>query len=229
MVYGEGMLKEIVAENGFSVIDSFVSDNVVETLLSAVTNELGSDRAGTRQLHQRVPAIGTFLRSPALVTLIQKLLPGGFAVRSIFFDKTPETNWRVAWHQDLSICVNERHDAAGFSAWSMKESIHHVRPPTGILERMLTVRLHLDDCDEENGPLRVIPGSHRKGRLSSEEIAAWRNKGPIETCVVPRGGAVIMKPLLLHSSSPATNPSHRRVLHIEFASEALPKPLEWIS
>lgn len=229
MVYREVTLRESVAENGFSVIDSFVSDDVVETLLNAVTNELGSDRAGTRQLHQRIPAIEAFLRSPAMATLIQELLPGGFAVRSILFDKTPETNWRVAWHQDLSICVNERHDVAGFSAWSVKEGIQHVHPPTGILERMLTLRLHLDDCDQGNGPLRIIPGSHRKGRLTSEEIAAWRNMAPIETCVVPRGGAVVMKPLLLHSSSSATNPSHRRVLHIEFASEALPKPLEWIS
>jgi hypothetical protein len=229
MVYREVTLRESVAENGFSVIDSFVSDDVVESLLSAVTNKLGSDRAGTRQLHQRVPDIGSFLRRPGVVTLIQELLPGGFPVRSILFDKTPETNWRVAWHQDLSICVKERHDIAGFSAWSVKEGIHHVHPPTGILERMRTLRLHLDDCDQENGPLRVIPGSHRKGRLTSAEIAAWRNKGPVETCVVPRGGAVIMKPLLLHSSTAATNPRHRRVLHIEFASEALPTPLEWIS
>lgn len=220
---------QFIANDGFAIIENVIPKNVAQDLLSAVANELSSDRAGTRQLHQRVSAIADFLRSSEMAKLIQELLPGGFPVRSILFDKTPETNWSVAWHQDLSICVKERHDIAGFSAWSVKEGIHHVQPPTSLLERMLTLRLHLDDCDEGNGPLRVIPGSHRKGRLSSEEIAAWRNMAPIETCVVPRGGAVVMKPLLLHSSSPATKPSHRRVLHIEFASEALPKPLEWIS
>jgi hypothetical protein len=217
-----------VAENGFAIIGTFVPNDVVEALVSALANAIGSDRAGTRQLHQRIPAIGDFLRSSEIASLVQELIPGGFPVRSIFFDKTPETNWRVAWHQDLSICVKERHDVPGFGGWSTKEGVHHVQPPTALLERMLTVRLHLDDCGDDNGPLRVIPGTHRHGRLTSDSITHWRNAGPIETCVVSRGGAVIMKPLLLHSSSPATKPGHRRVLHIEFASEALPKPLEWI-
>lgn len=229
MVAREVALKELVADRGFAVIERFVSDDLVETLLGALANALCSDRAGTRQLHQRVPTIGAFLRSSEMASLVQELTPGGFPVRSILFDKTPETNWRVAWHQDLSICVKEPYDFPGFSAWSMKEGVHHVQPPIALLERMLTVRLHLDDSGDDNGPLKVIPGSHRHGRLSSNAINDWRNKGPIETCVIPRCGAVIMKPLLLHSSSQATKPSHRRVLHIEFASETLPKPLEWIS
>lgn len=228
MIAREIMLKELIAERGFAVIENVVSNDRVETLLAALANELGSDRAGTRQLHQRVPAIGAFLRSSEMASLVQELIPSGFPVRSILFDKKPEMNWRVAWHQDLSICVKERHDVPGFSAWSMKEGVHHVQPPIALLERMLTVRLHLDDSGDDNGPLKVIPGSHRHGRLSSNAINDWRNKGSIQTCVVPRGGAVIMKPLLLHSSSQATKPSHRRVLHIEFAAEALPKPLEWI-
>lgn len=229
MVAREVALKELVAERGFALIENFVSDDLVETLFGALANALCSDRPGTRQLHQRVPAIGVFLRSSEMASLIQELIPGGFAVRSILFDKTPQTNWRVGWHQDLSICVKERHDVPGFSAWSMKEGVHHVQPPIALLERMLTVRLHLDDSGDDNGPLKVIPGTHRHGRLSSNAINDWRNKGLIETCVIPRGGAVIIKPLLLHSSSQATKPSHRRVMHIEFASEALPKPLEWIS
>jgi hypothetical protein len=228
MVTHEASLKETVTAKGFAVIDPFVPDDLVETLSNALANKLGGDRAGTRQLHQRVPAVAAFLRSFEMKKLIQELMPGAFPVRSILFDKTPETNWRVTWHQDLSVCVKKRHDVPGFTAWSVKEGVHHVQPPTALLERMLTVRLHLDDCGEDNGPLRVIPGSHRHGRLTAEAIEAWRNKGPTEMCVVPRGGAVIMKPLLLHSSSPATQPSHRRVLHVEFASESLPQPLEWI-
>lgn len=228
MVTQAASLKETLTAKGFAVIDPFVPNDVVESLSNALANVLGGDRAGTRQLHQRVPAVAAFLRSSEMEKLIQELMPGAFPVHSILFDKTPETNWRVALHQDLSICVKERHDVPGFTAWSMKEGVHHVQPPVALLERILTVRLHLDDCREDNGPLRVISGSHRHGRLTAEAIAVWRDKGPIETCVVPRGGAVIMKPLLLHYSSSATKPSHRRVLHVEFASEALPPPLEWI-
>jgi ectoine hydroxylase-related dioxygenase (phytanoyl-CoA dioxygenase family) len=185
------------------------------------------DRAGTRQLHQRIPAVSEFLNSQEVKGRIDALIPCGFVVRSILFDKTPETNWRVPWHQDLSICVKKR--LPGFSAWSIKEGVQHVHSPVEILAGMVTLRLHLDDCGEDNGPLRVIAGSHTHGRISPDEIVNWKSKGPIVSCTVRKGGAVIMKPLLLHSSSPAKNPNHRRVLHIEFVSEPLPKPLEWIS
>ena len=179
-----------LVNDGFAIVDKFIPNDVAGELLSALSNEHSSARAGTRQLHQRVPAIAAFLRSSEVVALVQDIVPGAFPVRSILFDKTPDTNWHVPWHQDLSICVEERHDTPGFSAWSVKEGVHHVQPPLALLERMLTLRLHLDDCGEGNGPLRVIPGSHREGRFTSDEIAAWRNKGPIETCIVPRGGAV---------------------------------------
>lgn len=222
-------LRDSIECDGFAVVENFASSDSVESLASALGNSDVGERAGTRQLHQRLPAISAFLRADSITRWIEELVPGGFPVRSILFDKTAATNWGVAWHQDLSICVKERHDVPGFTAWSVKDGVAHVQPPISVLERMLTLRLHLDDCRPDNGPLRVIPGSHRHGRASAEEVTVWRNKVPIVTCAVLSGGAVVMKPLVLHSSSPATNPSHRRVLHVEFASEALPQPLEWIS
>jgi hypothetical protein len=221
-------LKDAVANNGFAIVENVAGD-AVEMLANTLANELSADRPGTRQLHQRVPLALEFLRSQPMTEIIAELIPGGFPVRSIFFDKSPESNWHVAWHQDLSICVKERHDVPEFGAWSIKEGVQHVQPPPAVLEQMLTIRLHLDDCGVDSGPLQVIPGSHRYGRLAAEDIASWRTRGPIKTCLVPRGGAVIMKPLLLHSSRPATKPKHRRVLHIELASGPLPQPLEWIS
>lgn len=229
MVTNCSNIEEFLAVDGFTLVENFASSEAVETLLCALKRESLGERAGTRQLHQRVPAISEFLNSPGAKDRIDALIPGGFVVRSILFDKTPETNWRVPWHQDLSICVKERHELPGFIAWSIKEGVQHVQPPTEVLSRMVTVRLHLDDCGEDNGPLRVIPRSHKQGRISPNEISDWKSKSPDVSCTVAKGGAVIMKPLLLHSSSPATNPNHRHVLHLEFAFEALPKPLEWIS
>jgi hypothetical protein len=222
-------LKEAVANNGFAIVENIVTSDAVDLLLNALANELSADRPGTRQLHQRVPLALNFLHSEPMTEIIAELIPGGFPVRSIFFDKSPERNWHVVWHQDLSICVKERHDVPEFRAWSIKEGVQHVQPPPAVSEQMLTIRLHLDDCGVDNGPLQVIPGSHRHGRLAAEDIATWKVKGPITTCVVPRRGAVLMKPLLLHSSLPAIKPKHRRVLHIELASHPLPPPLEWIS
>jgi ectoine hydroxylase-related dioxygenase (phytanoyl-CoA dioxygenase family) len=148
-------------------------------------------------------------------------------VRGLLFDKTPDANWKVAWHQDLSIAVRQRIEVPGFGPWSNKAGVTHVQPPVAVLENMITVRLHLDDCGPENGPLRVLPGSHSAGVLAPASIGQWtRDVAPVD-CHVAAGGAVVMRPLLLHASSTANCPGHRRVVHLEFASGPLPGGLEW--
>jgi len=145
-----------------------------------------------------------------------------FPIRAILFDKTEGANWKVSWHQDLTIAVRERRDVPGYGPWSSKQGVVHVQPPVTVLEQMLAVRLHVDESGAGNGPLRVLPGSHRVGKLRDEEIPAWQRRTSDELCLVPRGGALVMRPLLLHASSPATEPHHRRVLHIEYANCDLP-------
>jgi hypothetical protein len=115
----------------------------------------------------------------------------------------------------------------GFGPWSSKEGVTHVQPPVGVLERMVAVRLHLDDCAASNGPLRVIPGSHASGRLSAAGIAAIRAREPECVCVARAGDPARVEALLLHASSAATAPGHRRVLHVEYACEPLPAGMDW--
>ena len=134
----------------------------------------------------------------------------------------------MAWHPDLTISVTQKMEVAGFSGWSVKEGAIHVQAPAAVLERMLTVRLHLDDCGPNDGPLRVIPGSHLAGRLDAPQILHWQRSRASEPCHVPAGGALLMRPLLLHSSSSAVRPNHRRVIHLEFAEEQLPDGLSWL-
>jgi ectoine hydroxylase-related dioxygenase (phytanoyl-CoA dioxygenase family) len=94
------------------------------------------------------------------------------------------------------------------------------------LETILTVRIHLDRTDGSNGALKVIPGSHLHGRLSPEEINGSKENGPTFRCDIPAGGVMLMRPLLLHASSPATTPQRRRVLHLEYSATQLPDGLE---
>jgi ectoine hydroxylase-related dioxygenase (phytanoyl-CoA dioxygenase family) len=149
-------------------------------------------------------------------------------VRAIFFDKVPGANWHVGWHQDRAIAVAERRELPGWGPWSVKAGVLHVLPPAAILEKLVTVRLHLDPCDAANGPLRVLPGSHQHGILTGEQIASLRECIPEVLCTGQVGSAVVMSPLLLHASSPAQIPSHRRILHLEFAPEnLLPVGLSW--
>jgi len=116
---------------------------------------------------------------------------------------------------------------AGFGPWTLKAGVHHVQPPVRVLETMMTLRLHLDMTDEANGALRVIPGSHRLGRLSPSQIEQLTTIETARACPVAAGGALFMKPLLLHSSMSCASPSHRRVVHIEFSAAELPGGLEW--
>jgi ectoine hydroxylase-related dioxygenase (phytanoyl-CoA dioxygenase family) len=166
--------------------------------------------------------------NPKITAYLQTLLGPAFqVVRGIFFDKTERANWPVPWHQDLSLAVRERCDLPGWSNWTVKRGVTHVQPPSEILSRMVTIRLHLDDCPSSNGPLRVIPGSHRQGVLRRGEIAV-ETHNPAAPVVANAGDALFMRPLILHASSPAQTPGHRRVLHLEFAPTGLlPRGLDW--
>ncbi|PTL76753.1 phytanoyl-CoA dioxygenase family protein [Vitiosangium sp. GDMCC 1.1324] len=221
-----------VERDGFALIPEAVPGADIDALLAALsTPSLGSElrrRGGTRDLFESVSEVRNLARSGAVRTAAEAVLGlGCFAVRALLFDKTPEANWKVIWHQDLTIAVRERCSVEGFGPWSEKAGIPHVQPPTTLLERMVAVRLHLDDCGAENGPVRVLPGSHRAGRLGPEDIASWRERTEPVECLLSRGGLLVMRPLLLHASSSATAPVHRRVLHLEYAAESLPDGLEW--
>jgi ectoine hydroxylase-related dioxygenase (phytanoyl-CoA dioxygenase family) len=152
--------------------------------------------------------------------------PECFAVRGIFFNKTRTSNWKVAWHQDLTIAVRERKNVEGFGPWTMKAGVLHVQPPCEVMAGMLAIRLHMDESGCDNGPLRVIAGSHSAGRLSGERISTWSKEESV-TCTVPRGGALVMRPLLLHASSASAITKSRRVIHLEFAAAELPQGLNW--
>jgi ectoine hydroxylase-related dioxygenase (phytanoyl-CoA dioxygenase family) len=125
------------------------------------------------------------------------------------------------------IPVAERKNVPGFGPWSIKAGVVHVKPPAAVLAGMLALRVHLDDCGMDNGPLRVLPGSHRHGFLSSAEVREWIATREPVTCIARRGDVLAMRPLLLHASSPAEVPAHRRVLHIEYSAQPLPSPLRW--
>jgi ectoine hydroxylase-related dioxygenase (phytanoyl-CoA dioxygenase family) len=153
--------------------------------------------------------------------------PRARPVRVLAFDKTPLNNWNLGWHQDRVIAVKARIETPGFSNWTIKNGVHHVQPPADFMQGLFTLRLHLDDCDETNGALKVICGSHRMGKLLDAEVHELGKSSPWEYCRVKTGEVLAMKTLAVHSSSPSENPSHRRVLHIDFCEEDVPNGLEW--
>lgn len=225
-----------IREDGFAAVPDLIGPEAAEALGAAVdraaatAGTLRRDATvyGMRDLLRGVPEVRALAGSRALLDPVEAVLgPGAFAVRGLWFDKTPGANWGVPWHQDLTIAVAERIEAPGFGPWTVKAGIHHVRPPVAVLGAMLTVRVHLDDCGATNGPLQVIPGSHRDGRLDAAATRERLGRGPKVDCLVARGGAVLMRPLILHASGAATEPARRRVIHLEYAAAPLPDGLRW--
>jgi len=187
-----------------------------------------SARAGRRNLLRRSSVVREIARSSSVRRVVEKILsPAAFAVRALWFDKRSGANWNVGWHQDLMIPVKRRQDLIGFTAWSKKEGVPHVMPPAEVLAGMVTVRLNLDANHADNGPLRVLPGSHRRGILESAAVRVCADKIEPRVCLTEAGGAVVMNPLVLHSSAKSIGVGRRRVLHLEYADFELPPPLEW--
>jgi ectoine hydroxylase-related dioxygenase (phytanoyl-CoA dioxygenase family) len=221
-----------IEHDGWTVTGRVVAASSIEAITADFNRlahrEPDSPRRGGIRDVLGWPSVRDLARSQPVGSVAELVLGRAcFAVRAVLFDKTPSSNWKVIWHQDLTIAVKERVDTPGFGPWTNKAGIPHVQAPVGLLERMVAIRVHLDPCGPENGPMRVLPGSHREGRLSADAIAQWRSECAPVGPSVERGGMLAFRPLLLHASSPALVPSHRRVVHIEFAADELPAPLQW--
>ena len=227
-------IKENIFQEGFAIIKNvFVSDEI-DLLLSAIskvdfstpTFRKSEDLFAIRQFLIEVPETNHIIFNEKLRSIITELFGYEFfVVKSIYFDKPPNSNWFVSFHQDLTISVDKKLDLAGFGPWTTKHNQFAVQPPLQILEDNFTIRIHLDNTDKENGALRVIPKSHLKGIYRPETID-WTKEDKV-ICDVPKGGIMIMRPLLLHSSGRTTNNSRRRVIHIELSRSRLPEELKW--
>lgn len=216
-------------EFGYEVVENLLAPEVVKILLSALESlKLDPLRGGIRRIEQIIPQVADLARSPKLLSIASNHVSGQpELVRAIYFDKTPENNWFVTWHQDRTVAVSQRFETAGWGPWSLKSDVWHVQPPMEVLQDMITIRIHLDDATALNGCLKVIPGSHCIGLLASGELQEKINKDHAVFCEVPAGGALVMRPHLLHSSEKSVEPFPRRVLHFEYSSYQLPEGITW--
>jgi Phytanoyl-CoA dioxygenase (PhyH) len=211
---------------GFTIVESVLSQPQIEDTTEHI-DRIALGTAGTRNLldYDWCVELVDVLKSD---DTIARLLPfDPVAVQCTLFEKTIDRNWLVPLHQDLSIPVRERCDNIHLSGWSHKEGILYVQPPIEVLENLVAVRIHIDDCSSDNGALRVVPGSHDRGRISPADIATLKIANEERSCEIKQGSALVMRPLLLHASSKASSPNRRRVLHFLFGSASLPLGLQW--
>jgi len=216
-------------DSGFIVIDHVLPAQEVEQLLALLNNlKLEPLRGGVRRIERLVPDVAALAHSSLLMDITQKHLSGEpRLVRAIYFDKSPEHNWFVTWHQDRTVAVSGRFDMEGWGPWSLKAGAWHVQPPIDVLESMVTVRIHLDAATPANGCLKIAEGSHRLGLIPSGQVGEQVAKHNIAYCATPAGGAVVMRPHVLHASEKSSTNASRRVLHFEYSSFQLPPGISW--
>lgn len=158
-------LKSHVDRDGFAILSNCINQETAQGLQADFPGDRGPDRNVLS-----LPSVRALATSHSVRDIVEKILGSEcFAVRGIFFNKTRQANWKVVWHQDLTIAVREQKPVEGFGPWTTKAGICHVQPPSAIMSGMLSIRLHLDESHSDNGPLRVIPGTHNLGRLSAPE------------------------------------------------------------
>ena len=186
-------------------------------MLSALSPAPARGRAGVRHL-MAVPKIATLAADSRLLRIArQHLGSGAIPFRATLFEKSAQTNWLIPWHQDTALPLTTKFDSAEWTAWSQKEGRLYAHAPAWALSRVIALRVHLDASTAENGPLRVLPHSQEAGVLSDHAILDYANGHQSVACLVPQGGVLAMRPLLIHSSSKGRTAAPRRVLHIEYS------------
>jgi len=207
-----------IKEDGYAIMPDVVPAQEVDHLLGDLSPaNAPRSRAGSRHAlrHAAVRAIAESVR---LTDLAREVLGrDAFPFRATLFDKSQKTNWLVVWHQDTALPLRERHDHPAWGPWSVKDGVIYAHAPATALSRVLALRVHLDDSLAENGPLRVLPGTHTRGVLGDDEIHECAERISPAECLVGKGGIVAMRPLLIHASSKSRSNVPRRVLHIEYA------------
>jgi ectoine hydroxylase-related dioxygenase (phytanoyl-CoA dioxygenase family) len=208
-----------VENNGYAIVPQVVTAEDIRRLLSDF-EQLTSQRtrAGVRHLLSN-PVVAELAADLCLLGIAQSVLGSdAFPFKATLFDKSSDANWLITWHQDTALPLREKIEIPAWGPWSTKEGIIYAHAPSNALERVVALRLHLDDSEQENGPLRIIPGSQSRGVLSDQQVETIVGEAEHVTCLIKQGGVIVMRPLIIHASSKSQSDKPRRVLHIEYAS-----------
>lgn len=208
-----------VEQRGFSILPDMFSQHEMEKLIHEIERSgLRRSKAGIRHALKN-DGIRNLAHDPRLLSLAWAIFgrePIPF--RATLFDKSRRANWLVVWHQDTALPIQKRHDTQGWGPWSVKDGITYAHAPASALREVLALRIHLDESNAENGPLRVLPGTHVKGILTDDDLERLAEEiAPVE-CLVPQCGVLAMRPLAVHASSKSRSERPRRVVHIEYAA-----------
>ena len=215
-------IRDCFEHNGYSVINDLITPQQL-TDIEQQLEQINLTTAGSRELLTQ-PWCQILANNLKNNTQLTSLLPiNPMAIQCTLFKKSADKNWLVPLHQDLSIAVRHQFSDTQFTGWSHKQNMLFVQPPAQYMQQLVAVRLHIDDCQHEHGPLKVVAGTHQYGRINESTLPQLRDQKGEQECTLSKGGAVIMRPLIVHSSSKAIQTNGRRVLHFLYAPGDLAK------
>ena len=206
-------------DRGHFIFDRVFTRTEMVRVLEALSGaSLDRTRAGARHL-LTVPVVRDLSADPRMVQVASRFVgPTAVPFRATLFDKSPGANWLVVWHQDTALPLLERIEGDEWGPWSTKAGVLHAHAPAWALEQVVALRVSLDDSFETNGPLRILPNTHRGGVFSDVQIERMARETTPVDCVAESGGVIAMRPLTIHASSKSITDRPRRILHIEYAA-----------
>lgn len=182
-------LRDTTEFEGYAIIpDAIETEKLVGVAADFARANDKRSRAGIRHA-MSFASVAKITRDPKILRIAAQILSGdAVPFRATLFDKSPKSNWLIVWHQDTALPLKWRHDLLGWGAWSIKDGVNYAHAPAEILSQIIALRIHLDDSTLENGPLRVLPGTHRLGLLTDDRfsrsranrtrsVAQWRWEG----------------------------------------------------
>lgn len=225
--------RDDLLNKGFTVIENVFTVDEIKLIINFIdeidknkqTFRKTADLFAIRRFLKEIPEVKNLVFNYRCKLIIKEIFGDDyFVVKSIYFDKPEGSNWFVAWHQDLTISVDKKVHVSGYGPWTVKPGQFAVQPPVELAKNNFTMRIHLDDTDEENGALKVLCGTQndicRQGELDLQNTVT-------KSCNIKSGGVMIMRPLLMHASNRTINNKRRRVVHIEFSNSVLPDKIAW--
>lgn len=213
-------------KDGCLTIASVYKTEEIERIVELMSSLQVEQTFGVRQFLKKYEVLIPIVFNENLKSIIRSISKKAVVIRSLYFDKPPNANWMVNWHQDLTVELKDKKETAGFKNWRVLPKRTTAQPPLNVLEQMFTIRIHLDDCLKTNGALNVVKGTHKEGIIPIKEgLDNW--VGNREVCEIQKGGVLIMRPLVLHASKRTENNQNRRIVHIEFSDYELPNNLKW--
>lgn len=228
MQLGQTLAGLTLQSDGLELRQALLDRADMDAAIAAVARA-SSPASGIRRADEKYPALAAIARNIRVRQLAEHLLGDRPRfIRAIWFDKTPDKNWSVSWHQDKTIVASRRVERPDWGPWTFKDRRLHVQPPQDVLDAVVTIRLHFDPATHTNGCLQVLAGSHRHGTLTPEQIQTYVRTGQPIACIADAGDAIAMRPLVLHASHRTTVPSHRRILHLEFGSDRVFQTYHWL-